>query len=325
MSGKKHRAVRACLITSARSGRGGIDLDEVLPVLFRQGWDVAVREKREKGEATKLAREAAEDGYDPIVGCGGDGTMNEIVQALTGMDVAVGSIPGGTANVWPRELEISLRPTVAATQLVASRRVRIDVGRLKVDGESARHFLMMAGLGADGAVMQDTSRGLKNRLGPLAVGIAAAQAVPSLKVTPVRVEMDGVRWEGDVSQIIVGNTRRYGGFTSITPEAYVDDGALDICLFTTRGVLGAARQMASLLLRQQPGARSAELYRAAEVRIRAPHPLPLQIDGSGIDPPRGAGETRYDISVLHRALTVLVPRTYDGALFQAGKKARKKG
>ncbi len=38
-------AVRACLITNPRSGRGGIDLTPVLPVLRAHGWEVVVRQK----------------------------------------------------------------------------------------------------------------------------------------------------------------------------------------------------------------------------------------------------------------------------------------
>jgi diacylglycerol kinase (ATP) len=319
MSGKKKgHPVRACLITSARSGREHFDLSDVLAVLLAQGWDVAIREKREKGDAVTLARDAVRDGYDPIVNCGGDGTLNEIVSALIGTDVGIGTIPGGTANVWSQEVGISERPRVAATQLVASEPVRVDVGRVEINGKHHACFLMMAGLGADGAIMDRVSRSLKTRLGPLAVGVAAVETLPSLDSVSVSVEMDGVQWTGDVTEIIVGNSRRYGGLTRITPEAYIDDGLLDVCLFTTKGVLGAARQMTSMLLRQHPSEASAELYRAAHVVVHAENPLPLQLDGSAIQQKGDVGQTTYTFSVAPHALTVLVPRTYDGELFEHG-------
>ncbi|GAC1445454.1 MAG: diacylglycerol kinase family lipid kinase [Chloroflexota bacterium] len=319
VGGKKHsNPVRACLITSARSGSGEFQLSEVLPVLLAQGWDVAVKEKREKGDAIRLARKAVEEGYDPIVNCGGDGTLNEIVEALTGSDVAVGTVPGGTVNVWSKEIDVSQRSRVAATQLVASERVKVDVGQVEINGKHRQHFLMMAGLGTDAAVMGHVSRSLKTRLGPIAVGVAAFETLPSLKAMPIRVTMDGIRWEGKVTQFIAGNTRRYGGFTRITPEAYADDGLLDICLFTTDGLLGAGRQMTSMLVRQQPSEASAEMYRAAHVTVDAPASLPLQLDGSAIDQKEHAGDVRYVFSVVPRGITVLVPRTYDGALFEHG-------
>lgn len=285
-----------------------------MPVLTAQGWKVEVREKREKGEAGEIARTMADDGFDPIVNCGGDGTMNEIVDALAGTGVAVGVLPGGTANVWPQQVGVSLRSRVAATQLVHSIRAQMDLGRVRISGTSSHHFLMMAGMGADGAVMKEASRRLKNRIGALAVGIAALRAVPHLTLFPVEIEVDGVQWRGEISEMIVGNTRDYGGFTRVTADAYVDDGLLDVCLFTTRGVIGTARQMTSLLLHQTPSETSSETYRAASITLRSDRPLPLQVDGSDVDVP-GKGTTEYHFEALPSALHVLIPRTYDGAMF----------
>lgn len=317
MSGNK-KQVRACLIVNARSADRTFDLEEALPVLLAQGWEIDVREKTHKGDATKLAKAAAKAGYDPIVNCGGDGTLNEIVDALTGMDVGVGVIPGGTENVWSKQVGISQRSRVAATQLVSGRRVRVDVGCVEIDGKHRHHFLMMAGIGTDGAVMQRVSRSVKNRIGPLAVGIAAVEALPSMGTTHVMVEMDGVHWNGEISEMIVGNIRDYGGFTRITSEAFVDDGLLDICLFTTDGLLPAARQMASLLIRQQPSQASSEMYRAAAATVRATSPLALQVDGSSVKQDLKVGMVEYGFAVIPRGLTVLVPRTYDGEIFEYG-------
>jgi diacylglycerol kinase (ATP) len=319
MSGKKTAGpVRACLVINARSTDNTLDLAEVLPVLGAQGWEVVVREKHEKGDAATIAQDAAAEGYDPIVNCGGDGTLNEIVGALVGTNVAVGTIPGGTANVWSKQVGIAQRSRVAATQLAASERIRVDVGSAEVDGKHRGHFLMMAGLGADGGVMQRVSRGMKNRLGPLAVGIAALESLPSLRTTQVEIEMDGVHWEGEVSQFIAGNTRDYGGFTRSTPEAYVDDGLLDLCLFTTNTALLAGRQAVSLLMRQRPSGTSSEQYRAASVVVHASARMPLQLDGSDVSGDDETGPHEYRFTLAHRGVTVLVPRTYDGEIFEHG-------
>jgi diacylglycerol kinase (ATP) len=223
--------------------------------------------------------------------------------------VAVGTIPGGTENVWSKQVGISYRSRVAAMQLVAGRRVQMDVGRVAINGKHGQHFLMMAGIGADGAVMQRVSRSIKNRIGPLAVGVAAVEALPSIGTSHVFIEMDGIRWEGDVSEVIIGNTRDYGGFTRITSEAFVDDGLFDVCLFTTDGLLPAARQLASLLMRQQPSQVSSELYRAASVTLRASSPLALQVDGSDVKVDGSADKVEYRFTVVLRGLTVLLPRT----------------
>jgi YegS/Rv2252/BmrU family lipid kinase len=310
--------VHACLITNPRSGHGGIDLIPILPILRAHGWEVVVRQKLHGGHATELAREAVRDGYDIVVNCGGDGTLSEIVDGVVGSPVAVGTIPGGTANLWAREVGISRRLDVAALQLVNAQRRRVDVGRVTVNGRHKRHFLLMAGIGFDGAVIARVSKRLKNRIGPLAVGLAALRALPTFAPVAVQVVIDGVEWQGTVTQVIVGNTRRYGGFTRMTPEAIADDGLLDLCLITAHDLREIGRQAASLLAQQRPDGQSAQLYRAASIVIRAPRALPLQVDGGAEKVKAGmrADGVTYAFSVITQGVTVLVPRISDGALFQ---------
>lgn len=312
------RHVRACLITNPRSGHGGVNLTEALRVLDAQGWDFVVQQKLHGGHATQLAREAAQEGYDVVVDCGGDGTLSEIVDGVVGTGIAVGTLPGGTVNLWSKELGISRNLRIAAMQLVNGERRRVDVGKLEINGRYSQHFLLMAGLGFDGAVMARLSKPLKNRIGPLAVGVAAIEALPTFHTTPVQVEIDSIHWEGDVAQILVGNTRRYAGFTRITPGAYVDDGLLDLCLITKGSPISTVRQIGSLLLRQRPSDASAEYYRAASVTIRAPHPMPLQVDGGAVSLKKEE-ETDKGVTIAFTSITqgisVLMPRTYDGELF----------
>jgi YegS/Rv2252/BmrU family lipid kinase len=318
-SAMKPHPLRACLITNPRSGRGQIDLSGALSVLQAQGWEIALRQKLHGGHATKLARHAVRDGYDVVVGCAGDGTISEIVDGLAGTEVAVGVLPGGTVNLWARELGVSPRLEVAAVQLVGAVRRRVDLGHVQVNGRHDRNFLLMAGLGVDGAVIAGVSKPLKRRIGKLAIVIAALRALPSYRSVPVQIEFDGITWQGRVSQVIVGNTRMYGGFTRVTPDAYIDDGLLDICLITADSPGAAGRQLASLVLRQRPSATSAESYRVASLTITSPIALPLQIDGGAErlkkEKPRADGMT-YAFSVRPRALTILTPRGYNGALFQ---------
>lgn len=313
--------VRACLITNPRSGRGGIDLSEVLPVLWANGWDAVVRQKMHGGHATTLAREAAQEGFDVVVDCGGDGTLSEIVDGVVGTDIAVGTLPGGTANVWAHELGISPRLRVAAMQLVTSRRRRVDVGYVTVNGKHGQHFLLMAGLGVDAAVMSHVSKPLKNRIGPLAIGLAAIEALPECEAMPIRAEIGRLRWQGRVSQVVVGNSRRYATFTAMTPDAFIDDGQLDICLVTATGMVRATQQLASLLLRQRPGEATAEVYRAPAVTIYSPSILPLQADGGTIDLDDDditEDGVIYAFSTVAQGVSMLVPRSYDGQLFQPG-------
>ncbi len=309
--------VRACLITNPRSGRGGLNLSAVLPVLEKHGWDVIIREKFKGGMATELARKAATEGCDVVVNCGGDGTLREIIGGLVGTNTAVGCLPGGTVNLWTKEMGISPRLEVAALQLVGSVRHRVDVGYLKINEGKSYHFLLMAGLGFDGTVMARVSKPLKNRIGELAVGLAGLSSVVTYKPVPLKVQIGEINWEGHPSQIIIGNTRQYGGFTSFTPQANIDDGLLDICLLTAESPAGLARQIIPLLISKHPNLENAEIYRSAQITIRAAGPIPLQMDGGAVKIKEIVADKEYvyAFSVVPQGVTVLVPAAYDGELF----------
>lgn len=314
--------IRACLIVNPRSGRGGIDLSKVLPILEAHGWEVTIRHKLKGGMATAFAREAAQDGYDVVVNCGGDGTLREIIEGLVGTDVAVGCLPGGTVNLWTKELGISPRLDVATLQLIGSVRRRVDVGQVKVNGGKSHHFLLMAGLGFDGAVMSRVSKRLKNKVGRLAVGLAGLMSLGSFKPLPVRAKIGDLHWQGKTGQIVVGNTRLYGGFTRLTPQAFADDGLLDICLLTASDFKSLAGQLLPVMLQKQPNPASAEIYRSGRISVTSPRPLPMQLDGGAVKfkgklPP---GETTYDFSVIAQGVTMLVPAACRAEIF-VGKKA----
>lgn len=311
--------IRCRLITNPRSGRGGVDLSAPLAILREHGWDVSIRQKLHSGHATELAREAVQEGCHVVVDCGGDGTLNEIVAGVLGSETAVGVLPGGTANLWSREVGVARQLDVAARQLVSAERRPIDVGELTVNGKHESHFVLMAGVGIDGAIVERVNKPLKNRVGRAAVGLAALQALPAARAVPMRIEMDNLRWQGRIMQIVVGNTRRYGGLGAITPDAFADDGLFDVCLITATGALNVARALGALLLRRRLKPAVAQYYRAARVTITSPVTLATEVDGGSIDledeKPTAEG-TRYEFALLARGVTMLVPRTYNGALFQ---------
>jgi YegS/Rv2252/BmrU family lipid kinase len=317
-------AIKCRLITNPRSGLGGADLSAPLAILREHGWDVSIRQKLHGGHATELASEAVQEGCQVVVNCGGDGTLSEIVAGVLGSETAVGELPGGTANLWSREVGVAARLEVAARQLISAERRPIDVGELTVNGKHKSHFVLMAGVGIDGAIVERVNKKLKNRVGRVAVGVAALQALPVAHAVPVRVEMDDLHWEGRVAQVIIGNTRRYGGLGAITADALVDDGLFDVCLMTPTGVLSTARALGALLLRRRLKPAVAQYYRAAHITITTPVTLAMQADGGSIhleDEESTSEGTRYEFALLARGVTMLVPRTYNGALFQAARLA----
>ena len=305
-----HRAIR-----DATAG-AGLDLDTV--------WTQAA------GDGVRLARAAAADGIDDVFACGGDGTLNEVLNGLAGFAAAdaprVGQVPAGTANVWAREAGIPRRdlaaairaqldvPSHAAPNHAAPNQdgiVPIDLGCV---GE--RRFLLMASFGFDAAAVAAVNPALKKRAGPPAYvlsGLKTGWRYPGFDIDLSLDDDPPLRLHA--SLLVAGNTRSYGGHAEFTAQASAIDGQLDIVAFRGHGVWPALRILPGLLRRRHLDSPHVLFRRARRIRLQ---PVPggllpdLQLDGEiGLAP----SDAPLDLHVQPGAVRMLVPRP-DAPLFR---------
>ncbi len=313
------RCKKACIVINPRAGQNVMKLTDVLAVLSAAGWRTDIAIKEYGGHTMELATEAAEKDYDLVVGYGGDGTLNQVVNGVMnakGQHSIVGLIPGGTANVWASEIGVPVDPVKAALTLVDSECRKVDIGHVEVEsltfpeinsgdqqqtaGEKthkkkvkptpdAKHrFLLMAGLGIDAAVMGHVSKPLKYQIGALAVGFSAAKELPTQHpfAVEIRASRGGrkgeVLWQGEAIQVVIGNTRRYADVVQMTPNALIDDGVLDVCVITAGDPLTTMQQITSLLLQRKPDNLTSEYFHGAHLSISVPASIDLQLDGSAV-------------------------------------------
>jgi len=344
----------AYLIINPRSDK--IDkLPAMISVFSAAGWKTDTAIKEYGGHTRRLAKKAAEAGYDVVIGYGGDGTINQVVNGVVAAKrrrCIVGVIPGGTANVWAHEIGVTEDAVKAALVLIDSQGRKVDLGHVQVDSVPAsratprrskrpplasggrHHFLLMAGLGIDAAILRGVSTPLKEKIGEAAVAIAAVTIAPSQHTFPIEIRASAaakqraVHWKGEALQVIVGNTRRYGNIAEVTPDAFIDDGVLDVCVITAGEPLSTMQQILSALLHRDPVLGRSEYFQSAHIEISVPQSVHLQLDGSPVKrkdyqaSKRGAGAktavVTYRFDAMPRALEVAIPRTYGGVLFEAG-------
>src|SRR6476661_2478195 len=198
----------ALLIISPRRGKNVARLSDVLAVLSAAGWKTDTALKEFRGHTMAPAKAAAETGYDLVIGYGGEGPLNQVVNGVMAAKrgrSTVGLIPGGTANVWAHEIGLPDDPVKASLLLVNSDGRKVDLGHVGVDALRTRsrsadpprkrrlpcggrsHFLLMAGLGIDAAVMRRVSTPLKERIGEAAVALAAVKELPSQHAFPLEI------------------------------------------------------------------------------------------------------------------------------------------
>ncbi|MEX0991165.1 MAG: diacylglycerol kinase family protein [Actinomycetota bacterium] len=130
---------------------------EVIRRALATDFEVELRHTAGRGHGAEVGHEAIDAGFEIVVVFSGDGTINEVVNGLSGSEVALGIIPGGATNVYARILGIPNDPIEATGQLIelaiAGRARRIPVG-----SANDRIFVMNCGIGLDAAVMRKVER-----------------------------------------------------------------------------------------------------------------------------------------------------------------------
>jgi YegS/Rv2252/BmrU family lipid kinase len=289
-----------CIIANPHAG-GHQRLDALLQpavrYLRRHVADIEVCWTTEPGHARELAAAALERGATAIVAAGGDGTLNEIAQAVMGTDVAVGVLPLGTVNVWAREMGIGLAPVRAAQTLVHGARRRVDVGRV-----NGRAFLLMVGIGLDGEVAHVVEQGKHGGLRKLAVYIPTViNLALRYQGTRVKLILDGRRQVMRALMIVIGNIRLYGGAFAFTPDAQAADGMLDVCVIEDQPLWKRGLVFLRALIRRPALTPHVRYLRCRQIEVQSNSRLFVQVDGETF------GRLPVKADVVPGALSVILP------------------
>ena len=223
------------------------------------------------GDARRLATEAARAGFRKIVAAGGDGTVNEVVNGLSGTDAILGVLPVGTMNVFAREHGLPVELADAWAVIRDGKAREIDLA-----AANGAHFIQLAGIGLDAQIVKETAWEVKKSLGPLSYLLSAAAVAARVPPTIV-VESAGSSHEG--SFVLIGNGRYYGTKLVLFPEAKPDDGLLDILIFKNLGYLDIARYLGGVLIGKHTGLSDVIYFQAPQARVHSVQEVPIEVDG----------------------------------------------
>jgi diacylglycerol kinase (ATP) len=292
--------VRIGLVIRPREGNWSHEALRSLVASMREaGHDVWPRLTFEAGDACRQARWMARRGADRIVAVGGDGTLNEVVNGVLGLEWsgAVGVVPQGTANDFaaglgiPEELEAALSVALDGTER------RVDVGRV-----NGRYFVNVStgGFGAEAA--EEAPAEAKRLLGPWAYVVTGVRKFVELRPSRARFSAPGgVLYEGEMLLFAVGNGKQTGGGNRLTPRALLDDGKLDVMIVPAMPRM----EFLSLIPELRSGTHlddpAIRYYRTPRLRVEAEAPLSVNADG---EPLRGL---RFSYRVAARSRTLMVP------------------
>lgn len=267
------------------------------------------------------ALEALEDGADVVIAVGGDGTARTVASAVSGTGHALGIIPIGTGNLFARNMGVPVDDIDAALTVATSHGSRlVDMGRLTLldhpEDDHGHAFLIIAGIGFDAAMIDDTNPELKANISWLAYFVGGVKNLfaPKFRGTLTVTSADGSTHtikNLDFRTVMAGNCGQIPMF-SLMPAASYDDGLLDFEIIdTTGGILGWANLFGDVVHQtiigkpeQNPLSTNStiEQVQGVSAEITLEKPAKAQVDGDMLP------ETKHiRFSVDHRALIVRVP------------------
>ncbi|MBW8201979.1 diacylglycerol/lipid kinase family protein [Flagellimonas abyssi] len=288
-------------IVNPIAGKGDSTINEVLLSQYFEAkhFDLCLKISNYPGHATELTKASLHEGAHIIVACGGDGTINEVASCLVGTNIPLGIIPFGSGNGLASNLDIPKNLCEALGLLRNAHMTKIDVGRM-----NGRFFFSNTGVGFDASVIKNYESSNRRTLsGYLAACITSLKQLT--KPQEIEIKANGRKWKTTPFLVFVSNTNVMGYHLSLTPQASLQDGLLDVLVVTKVNrvkmlVLGV------LLLMNRPHllkeARHFQTTTLALSTLPGTH-FDSQIDGEF----HAVEDNTIFIGIEKKALTVIVP------------------
>jgi YegS/Rv2252/BmrU family lipid kinase len=299
----------AVIIYNPTAGRFSVKpfIKSAIKELESAGWKVDAAETKSGEHIIELAKQAAAEKKDAVFAVGGDGTIGNVVNGLAGSETALGVLPAGTANVW--SIELGLRPFAwthpwvlrkNASILANAPYQRVDVGLC-----NQVYFMMWAGIGLDALTIQSLEPRMRLDKFFAMPEYAARTIWNAAQWSGLRLRLwaDEHEVEGHFILAVVTNIRHYmGGLSNLSPDAYINDGLLDLWLFSGSNLGDALRHAYELWRGSHVNSEAAQCITFRNLRVEADSPYWIQTDGEA----RGSAKIA-EISVQPHVLKLLMP------------------
>ncbi|MEI6060455.1 MAG: diacylglycerol kinase family protein [Bacteroidota bacterium] len=247
------------------------------------------------GHATELAKDAIGRGADIIVASGGDGTVNEVACAMVNTGIPMGILPAGSGNGLARCLGISMSYALALRTIIRGNTRMMDVAMV-----NDMLYTSIAGIGFDayvaGKFAESSIRGVISYMQII------LNEFSNYEPLTYKLTIDGTSFEKQALMIIFANSNQFGFNTRIAPDALVDDGFLDICVFKKMPSSQLLNFGYHLMMGSPLKTGYAEYHRGKNITIENVSETLMNIDGE----PR-LMTSPINISINPLSLCVVVP------------------
>ena len=271
----------------------------VTEILKEKGRSVDLRITRAAGDAKRFAAEAAAQNVEIVVGCGGDGTLQEIATSLRMTKTAMAVLPSGRCNDFASAIGLKKTdsPQKLADVILANKRRAVDLGSM-----GTRCFLTVATLGFDSEISRFVETRKLWLKGTPAYVYGLLRILISFRAPMVKLKGDFGVIEGRLLLAATGLTPCYGGAMKITPDAKLDDGLFDVCVIQNVSRITVLGVLPRVLKGTHITHPAVKILRTRSIEIDTPDGAQwVCADGESL------GQTPCKFEIQPAALNVVVP------------------
>ena len=237
-------------------------------------------------DAERIAKEAAESGYDVIIAVGGDGTVNQVVNGILqssghrSSQTKLGIISFGTGKGFSQSLGLP-KDIASQIKLIKNDVSRfVDIGKINFEGkDSARYFINELQFGIGGKVNESISPLTKKMLGRFAFGFEAVKTLLNYKASEIKIEHEQISEMENVIGVIIANGSYTGGGMKLTPAARLNDGLFDVLIIEDMPLTARFNSFSKIYSGRHIELPAFKLFRTRELRFSYGNGLSVESDG----------------------------------------------
>lgn len=260
--------------------------------------------------AIELISQKHQEGFRNFIGIGGDGTLNEIVNAIINSEnnspskSTISQLSVGTGNDWVKNYDEPLTEFNLVSRLKNNKTILHDIGIVEsTQPELKQYFINVAGAGIDGRVVHELEKlSVSGKKSKLAYVQSMLKSLTRFEAPYGKINIDNKNvYEGRTLLLAASKGQYFGGGMHISPKALPNSGTLDLTLVKKDTNLIVFPQLYKLFNGKIETATFVEKYIHSKAEFTSEFPIPIQADGEFV------GESKHvSFSVLKHAVHVLV-------------------
>ena len=272
--------------------------EEIRIKFDRNKYQVKIGESSFKGETKTLAKDAILDKTDLIVACGGDGTINEILNEIKEREFKIAIIPIGSGNGIARHFNIPLDISRSLDLILKQNYTYVDIGEV-----NKSLFLGNAAFGIGADFIKNYQK-IKHQ-GLLGYFLAFVKTLFFIKEKHFIIDMDSERITTSPLILIVSNINQQGYNFTVTPKAKTDDGLLDVVIIENLSNFKNIKSIFKIIFGLKFYSGDRIYKKTSNLNIMPDKPINnIQIDGENLN----TADRIYKIKLFKKKLQLISPK-----------------